>query len=213
MNFAALNRSFVEPFFAGIFCLSALESRSYLPLCGRVRRPSVLTTQRGRHYSRPQRFLLHHSRSRAPPSKGLSTVRLSSLALLSFHFPRFHWHFHFSAWFFFLRLLSPVLIFPELPATFLSHWATYGATATNTSSSFTDHPSPAVCPYLLYRSRARFHRWFPTLSRNWSPGYVTKTKSAALNRSFLLSRSSPGHFSVLLRRVAFSRPYAGVSTD
>ena len=113
----------------------------------------------------------------------------------------------------FLRLLSPVLIFPELQATFLSHWATYGATATNTSSSFTDHPSPAVCPYLLYRSRARFHRWFPTLSRNWSPGYVTKTKSAALNRSFLLSRSSPGHFSVLLWRVALSRPYAGVSAD
>ena len=38
---------------------------------------------------------------------------------------------------------SPALTFPEPQATFLSHRATYGATATNTSGSFTDHPSPA----------------------------------------------------------------------
>ena len=82
----------------------------------------------------------------------------------------------------FLRLLSPVLIFPELQATFLSHWATYGATVTNTSGSFNDHPSSAFCLYILSRSRTRLHRWFPTLSCNWSSCYVTK--SVALNRSF-----------------------------
>ena len=32
--------------------------------------------------------------------------------------------------------------------------------------------------------RATLHCRFPALSRNWSPGYVTKTKSGALNRSF-----------------------------
>ena len=185
------NRSFVEPFLARIFSLSALESRSRSPLRERVRRPSVLTTQRRRRYSRPQTFLLvpnvlysldqrlHHSRSRAPPSKGVSTVCSSSVALLSFHFPGFNWHLHFSACFFLLRLLSPVLIFPELQATFL----------TQVSPLVSNPP------------------------RNWSQGYVTKTKSAALNRSFLLSRSSPGHFSVLLWRVALSHPYAGVSAD
>ena len=185
------NRSFVEPFLARIFSLSALESRSRSPLRERVRRPSVLTTQRRRRYSRPQTFLLvpnvlysldqrlHHSRSRAPPSKGVSTVCSSSVALLSFHFSRFNWHLRFSACFSFFVSCRP-------------------------SSS-----SPNFKPHFSHK----FHRWFPTLSRNWSPGYVTKTKSAALNRSFLLSRSSPGHFSVLLRRVALSRPYAGVSAD
>ena len=57
----------------------------------------------------------------------------------------------------FLRLLSPVLIFPELKATFLSHWATYGATATNISGSFTDHPSLTItksaAPFCLAVSR------------------------------------------------------------
>ena len=53
--------------------------------------------------------------------------------------------------------------------------------------------SPIIPPHLLSvyppSLRTRLHHWFPTLSRDWSPGYVTKTKSATLNRSFL-----PAHF-------------------
>ena len=52
---------------------------------------------------------------------------------------------------------SPALTFPELQATFLSHRATYRATATNFSGSLTDPPLPPSV------------RWFPTLPRNWSP--------------------------------------------
>ena len=76
--------------------------RSRLPLRGRVRRPTVLTTQRQRRYSRPQRLpprsrralqldpSLHHSHSRAPPSwrvhcpfvfSRLSVVPLPSFSL------------------------------------------------------------------------------------------------------------------------------------
>ena len=44
-------------------------------------------------------------------------------------------------------------------------------------------PLPRVLSVYPLAFRARLHRWFPTLSRSWSPGYVTKTKSATLNRS------------------------------
>ena len=36
----------------------------------------------------------------AHPQVGVSTVRLSLVSFLSFHFPRSHWYFHFSACFF-----------------------------------------------------------------------------------------------------------------
>ena len=100
------------------------------------------------------------------------SVRLQSLFC---RFTSLVRHLYLSACFFFVRC-RPSSSSPNLKPTFLSHWATYGATATDTSASFTDHPSPAFCPYILSRSRARLHRWrwFPTLSRDWSQGYVTK---------------------------------------
>ena len=58
---------------------------------------------------------------------------------------------------FFFVCWSPALTFPELQATFLSHRATYRATATNFSGSLADPPLPPSV------------RWFPTLPRNWSP--------------------------------------------
>ena len=97
MKFAALNRSFVEPFLARIVSFSALESRSCPPLGGHVSRPSVLTVQRRRRYSRPQRFLLvtdvlysldqrlHHLRSRAFPLTVVQVEGLSTVFLLPRH--------------------------------------------------------------------------------------------------------------------------------
>ena len=75
----------------------------------------------------------------------------------------------------FLRLLSPVLIFSELQANIpltLGHLRRHSY---QHQRQF-HHPSPAFCPCILFHSRASFHRWrwFPTLSRDWSPGYVTK---------------------------------------
>ena len=63
--------------------------------------------------------------------------------------------------------MLPVLIFPELQSTFLSLWATYDATATNTSGSFTDHPSPAFCPTSSFGFERGFTVGFQP-SRNWS---------------------------------------------
>ena len=54
--------------------------------------------------------------------------------------------------FFFVRC-RPSSSFPNFRPTFLSPWATYGATATNTSASFTDHPSLSVY-HLSFASKA-----------------------------------------------------------
>ena len=72
-----------------------------------------------------------------------------------------------------LCLSSPVLTFPELQATFPSHWATYGATAIDTRSSFTNRSSPAFCPYILSRFEQGLTVAFHPFSRNWSPRQVT----------------------------------------
>ena len=119
---------------------------------------------------------LHRSRSRAPPSGRvycpfvfgrLSVVSLSSL--LAFPLLRV----------LSLRLLSPVLTFHELQAAFLSHHtgpptAPLLPRAAAVSPFTPSPPSVRISPSF----RARFHSWSPTLSRNWSPGYVTRTKSA-----------------------------------
>ena len=59
--------------------------------------------------------------------------------------------------------------------------------------------------------RARLRSWFPILSRNWSPGYVTKTKFAVLTRSFCWA--VPRRDIFLLWKVTLARPYVGVSAD
>ena len=118
----------------------------------------------------------HRSRSRAPPSgrvhclfvfSRLSVVSISSLSLA---FPLLR--------VLSLRLLSLALTFHELQAAFLSHH-TGPPTApllprAAAVSPFTAPPSVRISPSF----RTRFHSWSPTLSRNWSPGYVTRTKSA-----------------------------------
>ena len=102
--------------------------------------------------------------------------------------------------------------FPEPQATFLSHRATYGATATNTTSSFIDQPSPAFCPYIL----SRFERRFPV---GFQPSRVTGLQATSPQRS--LPQLTVVYVAPFLARIfSFSalesrslRPYAGVSAD
>ena len=118
----------------------------------------------------------------------MSTVHSPSVAFLSFHFPCSHWHFHPSACFFFV-CCHPSSSSPNFKPTFL----TLGHRRCKSyqhQRQFHRSSLPAFCPYILPRSRARLHRWFRTLSRDWSSGYVTETKSAALNRSLFCYRGS-----------------------
>ena len=156
------------------------RSRSRSPLRGRVRRPTVLTTQRRRRYSRPRRFPPSSRRAllasptppsfprRAPPVGLAVAVALARpygacpptdrpndpttapLLTPSEVFSSFPMCFtrltHAST---VPALAHPqvgvsTVHFPELQATFPSHPATYGATATNTSISSITPPLPSV---------------------------------------------------------------------
>ena len=129
----------------------------------------------------------------AHPQVGVSTVRSSSVAFLSFHFPFFFLAFPLLR-VLSLRLLSPVLTFHELQAAFLSHHtgpptAPLLPRAAAVSPFTPPPPSVRISPSF----QARFHSWSPTLSRNWSPGYVTRTKSAVRAAPLCLAVFSPGY--------------------
>ena len=109
----------------------------------------------------------------AHPQVGVSTVCSSSVASLTFHFPLYHWHLYFSVCFRFVSChsSSPFTNFkPHSSHITLGHLQRHCYLE---QQQF--HRS--LLPHLL-SIRARFHSWSPTLSRNWSPCYVTRTKSA-----------------------------------
>ena len=151
------------------------RSRSRSPLRGRVRRPTVLTTQRRRRYSRHQKFPPRSRRALlASPMPHRSSDVLDSLSLLFSLAPTgacpptnrpndataaslpapSEVSSSFQTCLTRLTHASTVpalahpqvgvstVHFAELQAAFLSHRATYGATATNTSSISSITPSP-----------------------------------------------------------------------
>ena len=193
-----LTVAFAEPFHARMFfAFSALESRSRPPLRRRVRRPSVLRRNDGVVTHVLRGFLLvpdvlysldsrlQRSHSRAPSWVGVSTVRSSVISLPSFSLA------FLPLCVFFLRPLSPVLIFPELQANIpltLGHLRRH-------SYQHQRQLHRSSLPRLLSVYHLSFASKAPSLALVSNPlaWLVSRlrhqTKSAALNRSF-----SPGHF-------------------
>lgn len=137
-------------------------------------------------------------RALAHPQVGFVDCRSSSVAFLSFHFPRSHRNFHFSACF-----SSSVFARPHLSRTssripLTLHWATYGATAAWDSSSLTLRSSPAFCPYIL----SRFEQGFTVglqPSRITGP-QATSPKRRPPRRIVLFNRFSPGYILLWIHR-------------
>ena len=135
----------------------------------------------------------------AHPQVGVSTVRSSSVAFLSFSLPSFSLaDFHFSACSFRLSVARP-----HLSRTSSHILLTPGYLRSQL-------PTPATVSQITPLPPS--DRWFPSLPRNCFSGYVTKSKFTALTVA-LLSRSSPGYFLCVLLIVALARPYTGVSAD
>ena len=123
---------------------------------------------------------------------GMSAVRSSSVAFLSFQFPRSHWQFHFSACLFFVSC-RPSSSSPNFKPH-SSHTGPPTAPQLPTPAAVSPIiPPPPSVPISSLVFEGGFTVGFQPSRVTGLPASSPKTKSAALDCSFLFSRSSPGH--------------------